>query len=100
MEVEGTEDIALNMEEEMAGGSPSIDQNVSSLKHRLAVDFMAILSTAMEDTCFTRCIPKPGLKMSKNEERCLGECLKRFLEAWNITSQTVASVNDKMSNKL
>jgi import inner membrane translocase subunit TIM13 len=98
MEVEGTEDISLNMEPLISVSTEESDAS-SNLKHRLAADFMAILSSAMEERCFSRCVPKPGVRIERHEERCLMQCMNRFLEAWNITSETVQRVSAKAAGR-
>jgi import inner membrane translocase subunit TIM8 len=32
------------------------------------------------DLCFTKCVGKPGARLEKSEETCLGNCVERFLD--------------------
>lgn len=94
MEVEGTEDVSLNMEP-LDGNFHGNEASQEGLKHRMAADFMAVLSGAMEGRCFSKCVPNPGARMGRSEERCLMQCMDGFLKAWNITSETVRRISAK-----
>jgi import inner membrane translocase subunit TIM13 len=71
----------------------------SSLSARLATDLVSILARGTEETCFARCIPKPGLRMDAKEERCVRQCMERFVEAWTVTMQTVSRVSSKQQQE-
>ncbi|KAL1880603.1 protein translocase subunit [Diaporthe australafricana] len=42
-----------------------------------------MLIEKMNDTCFERCIPKPGSSVSSGEQTCFTSCMDRYLQAWN-----------------
>lgn len=65
-------------------------------KVRIASNFVAVLTNAMENTCFSRCLKKPGLRMERTEEVCLERCMDRFLETWTAVSKTVSRIQDKI----
>lgn len=74
---------------------PFDDQQLSK---RAVADLISAMAGGMEDSCFTRCLSKPGLRMDAKQERCVKMCMERFVEAWTITSGTIANVSAKAHN--
>lgn len=102
MEVEGTEDISLNMEPLSPSSLNSREDQEhmdTQFQHKLAADLLSIMTTAMEDACFTPCVQKAGLKTNKHHEQCFKSCMKHFWAAWNITSDTVRRISAKIEQQ-
>ena len=67
----------------------------SQLSKRAAADLISAMATGMEEVCMSRCLPKPGLRMDSKQDRCIRQCMERFVEAWTITSSTINNVSIK-----
>ncbi|UZJ53211.1 hypothetical protein CBS101457_002531 [Exobasidium rhododendri] len=71
-------------------GSPqekkeAIKQQVSS---EIAMANAQQLITKATEKCYAKCIPSPSTSLSSKEEKCLGMCLERYFEAFNLISST------------
>jgi len=55
----------------------------------MATSHMQELLTTLSDKCFTKCVAKPSNKLDRNEENCISNCVDRFVESWNVVSQTL-----------
>jgi len=42
----------------------------------------------VNETCFTKCIPKPGSSVSSSEQTCVAQCMEKYLAAWNQVNAT------------
>lgn len=75
------------------------EQQLSNLKQQLAVDFITMLTEGMEEKCFPLCISSKANygKLEKSEEVCLGKCMDKFMQAWNVTSSAINRINDKIN---
>jgi len=47
--------------------------------------------TRIGEKCFKKCIPKPGSSLDNSEQKCLAMCMDRFMDSWNLVSQTYTS---------
>lgn len=65
------------------------------LKRQLKAEMMAAsigeLISEMTDKCFEKCISKPGSSLDSYEQRCLGNCMDRFIDSWNTVSKVYAT---------
>ncbi|KAI0749904.1 Tim10/DDP family zinc finger-domain-containing protein [Daedaleopsis nitida] len=60
----------------------------SSIRNELALQNVQELMTKVSDKCYVKCVPKPGTSLSSSEEKCLAQCMDRYLEAFDIISRT------------
>ncbi|XP_066927369.1 mitochondrial import inner membrane translocase subunit Tim13-like [Clytia hemisphaerica] len=71
-----------------SGGQPSSSQMMEAVKQQIAVANAQELLSKMSDKCFKKCITKPGANLDNSEQKCLAMCMDRYMEAWNLVSQT------------
>lgn len=45
----------------------------------------------MTDKCYNSCIKKPGTALDSYEQRCLGNCMDRFIDSYNLVSRIFTS---------
>jgi len=60
---------------------------MQQVKSELALASAQELMNKMNEKCFARCITKPGSSLSSSEEKCLGGCMDRYMDAFNIVSR-------------
>ncbi|KAI0788080.1 Tim10/DDP family zinc finger-domain-containing protein [Fomes fomentarius] len=60
----------------------------SSIRNELALQNVQELMNKVSDKCYAKCVPKPGTSLSSSEEKCLTQCMDRYLEAFDIISRT------------
>ncbi|PIL32167.1 transporter [Ganoderma sinense ZZ0214-1] len=60
----------------------------NSIRNELALQNAQELMSKVNDKCYAKCIPKPGASLSGSEEKCLSQCMDRYLEAFNIISKS------------
>ena len=46
------------------------------------------LITKATEKCYAKCVTSPSTSLSSKEEKCLGSCLERYFEAFNLVSNT------------
>jgi len=61
---------------------------MEAIKSRLALANAQELVTNMNQKCYEKCITKPSTSLSSSEQTCLTRCMDRYLEAFNVVSQT------------
>ncbi|KAF7773302.1 hypothetical protein Agabi119p4_5469 [Agaricus bisporus var. burnettii] len=61
---------------------------MAQIKNELALVQAQELINTTNEKCFTKCIPKPGNSLSSTEQKCLGYCLDRYMDAFNLVSKT------------
>jgi mitochondrial import inner membrane translocase subunit TIM13 len=42
------------------------------------------LITKATEKCYAKCVTSPSTSLSGKEEKCLGQCLERYFEAFNV----------------
>ncbi|KAI0709840.1 Tim10/DDP family zinc finger-domain-containing protein [Earliella scabrosa] len=60
----------------------------NSIRNEVALQNAQELMNKVSDKCYVKCVPKPGTSLSSSEERCLSQCMDRYLEAFDIISRT------------
>ena len=43
------------------------------------------------EKCYNTCVKKPGSALDSYEQRCLGNCMDRFIDSYNLVSRTFTS---------
>jgi mitochondrial import inner membrane translocase subunit TIM13 len=74
-----------------AGGKLDATQRaqlMSSVKQQLAIAKAQELLEKINDKCFKMCLSKPGSSLSSSDQKCLTNCMDRYLDAWNAVSKT------------
>ncbi|EQL02538.1 hypothetical protein G6O67_006759 [Ophiocordyceps sinensis] len=64
--------------------STSVKQSV--MKQVLAESNLAnarALIEKLQESCFDKCVPKPGTSISSGEQTCLTTCMEKYMAAWN-----------------
>ena len=69
-------------------GQPSNAMVMQTVKQQIAVANAQELLSKMSDNCFKKCINKPGTNLGNSEQKCLAMCMDRYMEAWNLVSQS------------
>lgn len=54
---------------------------------QIAVATFQELVDDMADKCYNICIKKPGTSLDSYEQRCLGNCMDRFIDSYNVVSR-------------
>ncbi|XP_030373289.1 mitochondrial import inner membrane translocase subunit Tim13 [Scaptodrosophila lebanonensis] len=61
---------------------------MSQVKQQIAVANAQEMLAKMTEKCFKKCINKPGKALDTSEQRCISQCMDRFMDAWNLVSRT------------
>ncbi|KAF6034033.1 TIMM13 [Bugula neritina] len=46
------------------------------------------LLEGVQDKCFKMCVSKPGSSLASSEQKCLGQCMDRYLDAVQVVEKT------------
>ncbi|KAI9826383.1 MAG: protein translocase subunit [Thelocarpon impressellum] len=41
----------------------------------------------LNEHCFEKCIPTPGTSLSRGEETCYSNCMKKYMEMWGAVNK-------------
>jgi import inner membrane translocase subunit TIM13 len=63
-------EFAVNSAQQLIDVSPSGDQ--------------LLTRQTINQNCFEKCVPKPDTKLGDGEKVCLGRCMERYMETWNM----------------
>lgn len=66
-------------------------QLMNSVKQQLAIAKAQELLEKINDKCFKMCFSKPSSSLSSSDQKCLTNCMDRYLDAWNAVSKTYMS---------
>jgi len=61
------------------------------LQAQLAAATYQELVEEMTEKCYNICIKKPGTSLDSYESRCLGNCMDRFIDSYNVVSKELTS---------
>ncbi|EDW70966.1 mitochondrial import inner membrane translocase subunit Tim13 [Drosophila novamexicana] len=61
---------------------------ISQVRQQIAVANAQEMLSKMTEKCFKKCIYKPGKALDGTEQRCITQCMDRFLDTWNLVSRT------------
>lgn len=54
----------------------------------------------MTEKCYSICIKKPGSSLDNYEQRCLGNCMDRFIDSYNAVSKAYTTrIASQMQNQ-
>ncbi|RDB30963.1 Mitochondrial import inner membrane translocase subunit Tim13-B [Hypsizygus marmoreus] len=67
------------------------EQIMNSVRQEIALINAQELMNKSTDRCFSKCVTKPGSSLSNSEQTCIGNCMDRYFEAFNIVSRTYTS---------
>ncbi|KAG9127174.1 Mitochondrial import inner membrane translocase subunit Tim13 [Ceratobasidium sp. 392] len=91
----------------LAGGSNPGDQAMrkqqlmDGLRNEMALANAQELINKINEKCFAKCITKPSTSLGSSEERCLSMCMDRYMEAFNVISQTyVARISKERTSSI
>ncbi|KAL7279398.1 hypothetical protein PYCCODRAFT_1480595 [Trametes coccinea BRFM310] len=65
-----------------------LEQVKNSIHNELALQNAQELMNKVTEKCFAKCVPKPGGSLSSSEEKCLSQCMERYLEAFDTVNRT------------
>ncbi|KAK6023711.1 Tim10/DDP family zinc finger [Ostertagia ostertagi] len=64
-------------------------QVIQAVKQQAAIANAQNLITDLSDKCTQKCITAPGSSLSNSDKQCLQRCMDRFMDSWNLVSQTL-----------
>ncbi|XP_017111790.1 mitochondrial import inner membrane translocase subunit Tim13 [Drosophila elegans] len=73
---------------EMAAANMNKGELMSQVKQQIALANAQEMLSKMTEKCFKKCIQKPGKSLDSTEQRCISQCMDRFMDAWNLVSRT------------
>ncbi|ALC43844.1 Tim13 [Drosophila busckii] len=60
---------------------------ITQVKQQIAVANAQEMLSKMTEKCFKKCINKPGRSLDGTEQRCITQCMDRFMDTWNLVSR-------------
>lgn len=77
--------------------------DVQEMKKQISAEVaVATVRELVEDVterCYSLCIKKPGAALDNYEQRCLGNCMDRFIDSYNLVSRTFMSKIENQMNQ-
>ncbi|VDN37291.1 unnamed protein product [Gongylonema pulchrum] len=62
---------------------------ISGVKQQAAILNAQNMITDLSERCLSKCITSPGSSLSNSERQCLQRCMDRFMETYNLVSQSL-----------
>ncbi|KAM8721429.1 hypothetical protein ACLKA7_007322 [Drosophila subpalustris] len=63
-------------------------EKVHKMRQQIALANAQQMLGKMTMNCFKKCIEKPGVSLTRSEERCLFQCMDRFMDSLKVVSLT------------
>ena len=87
------------------GGSPTVNQetiqqSIKVLQLQAQIEQQEMLIQTINDKCFKMCIQTPGATVDSSQQKCLGRCIDRYVDAWNSISRSVTNKIRQQSQML
>ncbi|MCJ1297410.1 protein translocase subunit [Hypocenomyce scalaris] len=60
---------------------------MNQVRQEAAVTNARQLIEKLNEHCFEKCVPVPGLSLSRKEETCFTMCMEKYMAAWNTVSR-------------
>ncbi|RDX43984.1 hypothetical protein K466DRAFT_646284 [Polyporus arcularius HHB13444] len=60
----------------------------NSIRNEVALQNAQELMSKLTEKCYVKCVPKPGSDLSSSEQKCLAQCMDRYLEAFDMINRT------------
>ncbi|KAL4910119.1 mitochondrial import inner membrane translocase subunit tim13 [Aspergillus multicolor] len=64
---------------------------LQQMQQEVAVSNAKKLIGKINQNCFDNCITTPGSSMSSSDSTCLSNCMEKYIQFWNVTSQAYMS---------
>lgn len=78
---------------------PDVHEMKKQLQAELAAATFQELVEDMTEKCYNVCIKKPGVALESHEQRCLGNCMDRFIDTYNVVSKVFTKrISEEMHN--
>lgn len=61
------------------------------LKAQLAAATYQELMEDLTEKCYSICVKKPGVSLDNYEQRCIGNCMDRFIDSYNVIAKSFTS---------
>uniref|UniRef100_A0A5K3G1K6 Mitochondrial import inner membrane translocase subunit n=1 Tax=Mesocestoides corti TaxID=53468 RepID=A0A5K3G1K6_MESCO len=65
-------------------------QLVDQMKAEVAIASARELMDQMSSKCFEKCVTKPGTSLDNSEQKCLGNCMDRYMDSMNLITRVFA----------
>lgn len=66
---------------------PDVQEIKKQFRNEIAAATYQELVEDMADKCYSMCIKKPGAALDSYEQRCLGNCMDRFIDSYNVVTK-------------
>lgn len=70
-----------------------------NIKAEVAAALWNELIDEMSEKCFNICLKKPGVSLDSYEQRCLSNCMDRFIDSYNTITRTFMSRVEAEANR-
>ncbi|KAF9474679.1 hypothetical protein BDN70DRAFT_815261 [Pholiota conissans] len=61
---------------------------MNAVRQEMALQNAQELMNKANESCYAKCVTRPGDSLSSTEQTCLSRCLDRYLDAFTIVSRT------------
>ncbi|VDP93307.1 unnamed protein product [Echinostoma caproni] len=75
-------------------------QLIEQMKQEVALATTQALLQNMSDICFKKCVTKPGNSLDNSEQKCVANCMDRYVDSWNLVSKTFAARIRRESSRI
>ncbi|KAL5971545.1 Mitochondrial import inner membrane translocase subunit Tim13-B [Taenia solium] len=75
-------------------------QLVDQMKAEVAIASTRELMDQLTQKCFEKCVSKPGASLDNSEQKCLGNCMDRYMDSVNLISKVFVNRLRQEANKL
>ncbi|KAH8378572.1 hypothetical protein KR009_000008 [Drosophila setifemur] len=64
------------------------EELMSQVKQQIALANAQEMLSKITKKCFKKCIQRPGKALDTSEQRCISQCMDRYMDTWNLVSRT------------
>ncbi|EDW19344.1 mitochondrial import inner membrane translocase subunit Tim13 [Drosophila mojavensis] len=73
---------------------------ITQVRQQIALANAQEMLSKMTEKCFRKCISRPGKALDGSEQRCITQCMDRFLDTWNLVSRTYGNRLEREQNAM
>lgn len=72
-------------------GKVDVQEVKKQLQEQLMLQNFQDMVDDMTEKCFQMCVKKPGASLDNYEQRCVGNCMDRFIDSYNLVTKVFTS---------
>ena len=81
---------------EKMGDAPNLDAAIGEMANKLDQHYRLTFAESVRDACFSKCVGKPGERITNGERQCLDNCSQRYADFKELVAASISPVYEQI----